>query len=76
MPAVELTEAELKMAGTLLDAIGDDLPDMRDETAARIQEYVDAKATGEAATAAVPEVQTPAGQSLEDLLAASIAKAV
>jgi DNA end-binding protein Ku len=71
MPSVDVTDAELGMAEKLLDAIGTEVPDMRDETAARIRDYVAAKATGATEVAAVPTPVVAAG-SLEDLLAASL----
>lgn len=72
MPSVELNERELDMAGKLLDAIGTTVPEMRDENSARVQEYVDAKATGAAVEVEAPTALPVTGTSLEDLLAASI----
>lgn len=71
MPMCELTEKELEMAGTLLDAISSTAPTMRDETAERIQAFVDMKAAGADTTVTVTPPTVAAG-SLEDLLAASI----
>lgn len=72
VPEVKLSDRELDMACKLLDAIGNDVPEMRDENSARVQDYVDAKAIGETVAVAAPTMLPTGGTSLEDLLAASL----
>ena len=67
LPTIDLTEAELGAAKALLACIPTGLPTLTNETAERIQEYVDAKAAGTAPTASsAPEQPT----NVPDLLAA------
>jgi DNA end-binding protein Ku len=67
LSAVQPSEAELEMARALVRSVGIDVPVLTDTVGAALQEYVDAKATGEVTDSAPVEV---AEAPVVDLMAA------
>jgi non-homologous end joining protein Ku len=73
MPTGTFSEAELNLMDTLLDSVGDELPNTEDTSAAEIQKYVDAKAAGTVSEAPSPAPVAAPAEDLAGLLAASLA---